>query len=171
MYVLDLKNLQQQVKKAFCFKNCTKLFQASQYFCKFWAFHLEFQQFFWIVRAILAQLVRRIMETKYQLHITRQFHELFFDFPTFPKYVRRNQKTSHEFELTQTFESDSINVLSYSYHRSFVLHRFKEHFRLGSRISCSKTLLFFIFSNLIFLFPFSMVSFLSCHPFESFPYF
>ena len=41
------------------------MFQWSQNVCKFSAFSLEFQKFFWITRTIFSQYVRTILVTKY----------------------------------------------------------------------------------------------------------
>ena len=72
LFFRDLRNLQKQVKKTFCWQilfwpfivwiNCSKL---SQKFRKFSAFSLEFQEFFSITRTILI--------TKYHF-----FHVFFF---------------------------------------------------------------------------------------------
>ena len=58
--VLDLRNLQEQVKKAFRFKNCNdchclnKLFYWSKRFCKFSALSLEFRKIFMITTSIFS---------------------------------------------------------------------------------------------------------------------
>ena len=49
-----MRNLQEQVKKAFCFKNFTVWKNWSQNFCKLSAFSLEFQKFFSITRTIFS---------------------------------------------------------------------------------------------------------------------
>ena len=51
--VLDLRNLQEQVKKAFCFKNWSDLdFTVQINFANSQAFSVEFQKFFFITRTI-----------------------------------------------------------------------------------------------------------------------
>ena len=59
--LLDMRNLQEQVKKAFCYEKLfwpftvrTNCSSDRKFFCKFSAFSLEFQKFFSITRTIFS---------------------------------------------------------------------------------------------------------------------
>ena len=88
------------------------------------------------------------------LHIIRQFHELYFDFP-----ILWNSKKYHVFKLTQTFGLDSIKVWSYVIPQILCVASFQGTFPAWKSYIMQQKYIFLSFFNLIFLFSFPMFSF------------